>query len=385
MMKITLIVFVIALSLELTSCKKNSGPIPSANSPINFRDVFEQFWNQMNTNYVYWDIDTTNWDNVYRKYSSIFGTLDLKNNNDIKKSIGYFRQITDGLIGSHYAINFIPTTIKDSFVFPAADRKIHMTNFHSPFLFSSIDSGYLDSGFCTGSYITISQQRIFAMSGTIQNKLLYFSCSQFALQEAYNAMGNNTLKKVIQYFFNQLQNAPANIKGIIIDVRNNSGGNIEDINFFLGQFIDRPLQFGYTRYKGGSGRLDYTPWITAKVLPQKMSKPLNLPIEVLADNYSISLAEAVTMVIRAMPRSIFIGEPTWGATGPITLNAVYNDGQFSVPNFLSVFTSSAEFKYIDGKIYEGTGFTPDISIPFNLAAAMSGKDQQLEAAVNLIR
>ncbi|MFX8573819.1 S41 family peptidase, partial [Acinetobacter baumannii] len=89
-----------------------------------------------------------------------------------------------------------------------------------------------------------------------------------------------------------------------------------------------PLSFGFTRYKNGVNPFDYTSWINASIQPVEKNGIFSLPIIVLADNYSISLAEATTMAIKAMPNSTFIGETTWGATGPITSNQLYNDGQF---------------------------------------------------------
>jgi C-terminal processing protease CtpA/Prc len=110
-----------------------------------------------------------------------------------------------------------------------------------------------------------------------------------------------------------------------------------------------------------------------------------MPIFALADCNTASLAEAVTMVIHALPNGKTIGETTWGATGPITSNFLYNDGQFNVSNFLSVFTSSVEFKFIDGKIYEGIGFPPDLPVPFDSNNLTIGRDLQLEKAINLIQ
>jgi len=52
------IVVIIFIQILFTSCKKIiSYPFSSA-SELTFDTVFESFWNQMNTNYVYWDIDT---------------------------------------------------------------------------------------------------------------------------------------------------------------------------------------------------------------------------------------------------------------------------------------------------------------------------------------
>lgn len=373
------------ICIFLSSCKKHVSSPSTISAPTSFSQVFDDFWNDMNSNYVYWDIDTTNWDAMYNRYKSIFSQLNLQDNQDVQKSVSYFRQMTSGLIDSHYSISFVPNNIAAISLFPSLERKTQSTTFHSPFLYISVDSNYFDKGYISGEYITSTNERMSVTCASINNKALYFNFSHFALQEAYTSAIDNDVKKTIQYFFNQLQQRPRNIKGIIIDVRNNHGGNLVDLNFLVGRFIDKPLHWGYTRYKSGNGRLAYTPWINANILPQPEGKALNIPLIVLADNYSISLSEAVVMAIHALPTGSFIGERTWGATGPITDNAVYNDGQFNVPNFLSVYTSSAAFKYLDGKIYENKGFPPDIPISFNLTALHSGDDPQLDKAISLIK
>lgn len=370
--------------LATAACKKNI-PSPISGVPAtNFSQVFEDFWNGMNINYLYWDIDTTDWDRMYTVYKPLFAGLDINDKSDIKRSVNYLRDMTEGLTDSHYSISFDIDPITDSIVFPALDRKLRQSSFHSPFLFMNVDSGYFDKGKVRGTYITSSQQQISAVCATINNNILYFSCNQFGLQEAYQSPADNGVKNTLQYFFNQLQNLPPAVKGMIIDVRNNSGGNLADLNFFVGHLLDQPLHLGATRYKSGNGRLSYTPWLDAFISPQAGSKAVTIPIIVLADNYSVSLAEMVAMAIHALPNGRFVGEKTWGATGPATDNAIYNDGPFAIPGFLSTYMSSSEFKYVDGEIYEGKGFPPDVEVPFNLATLLAGDDPQLDKAIMLI-
>jgi carboxyl-terminal processing protease len=97
------------------------------------------------------------------------------------------------------------------------------------------------------------------------------------------------------------------------------------------------------------------------------------------------MSETVIMAIMSLPNGVFVGETTWGATGPITDEDVYDAGQFGIVNFLSVQTSSCKFKYLDGKIYEGKGISPDVYIPYNAMAIGSGKDTQLEKAISLVQ
>ncbi|RWZ85892.1 MAG: hypothetical protein EO766_15855 [Hydrotalea sp. AMD] len=380
--------FLVSCSLICNiSCKKISPPFADT-TPKTFSDVFEQYWNKMNVNYVYWDVDTTNWDNIYKKYKPLFAKLDLNNVADIKKSVSYFKEMTSTLIDAHYYISFTQNSIIDSFAYPAYDRKKMSQTFHNPYSFYSVDTNYLDANFQLGIDYNFSfaGQPLAVLYGTINNSILYFSCNDFSLSKAYNSTTANKIQPVLNSFFNTLNNFPINIKGLIIDVRSNYGGDLSDLNFLAGRFIDKPLLFGYTQYKIGNGKLDYSAWIPSYVNPQANSKSLIVPIIILADNVSASLSEAVVMAIKAMSNSTFVGETTFGATGPIISdNNVYNDGSFTVPNFMNVQTSLAKFKYIDGKIYEGTGFSPDVFVPFNLSALQNNIDLQLEKAITLFK
>jgi len=91
------------------------------------------------------------------------------------------------------------------------------------------------------------------------------------------------------------------------------------------------------------------------------------------------------MALRTLPQCKVVGETTFGATGPLTENALYNDGAFNVADFLSVETSSTEFKYHDGLIYEGKGFSPDYPVPFSASAIATGDDPQLDRVLALIQ
>ena len=174
------------------------------------------------------------------------------------------------------------------------------------------------------------------------------------------------------------------IKGVIFDLRNNDGGEMRDLNFLLGRLIKSPIHYGYSRIKNGPGRTDYSPWIKSTLTPTSNSKGFDKPIIVLIDNYSVSLAETMAIIIKTMPNGFLIGEKTWGATGPIIYDNLYNSGYFEINNFLKVYTSTAEFKYIDNSIFEGSGITPDLEIPSNIFSLNMGRDEQLDAAINQI-
>jgi len=379
-------IYIALLLLCCISCRKDIAPPIPNTGDATFRQIFADYWNKMNVNYLYWDIDTTNWDGVYSRYKPAFDTLDIGNQNDQLTAVRYLAQLTGGLVDCHYSITFGSKPASNYVVFPAYARKLKAPGYHKAYGYLHVDSNYFDVGsIVSGSYYSQSNKSSYtALCATISNKILYFNCSGFVLDEAYRASSANGIQTVLKHLFGILQAPPVGIKGIIIDVRNNHGGNVPDLNLLIGRLIDKPLHIGYTRYKTGNNRLDYTPWIDANVMPVTGSKAIQMPVIALADNFSISLAEAVTIAIHTLPTGKFVGETTWGATGPIADNGLYNAGQFNVGNFMSIYTSSAEFRYNDNQSYENKGFTPDVPVAFDINALNSGKDPMLEKAISLI-
>lgn len=371
--------------LAFTACKKDLNNPVNDQPPDSFSQAFDEFWNELDVNYVYWDIDTTHWDAVYKQYKPLFGGLHIGDTADLERSVGYFRKITDGLIDHHFSITFTTAVLRDSTIIPAEDHWKSDPAFRESYSYITSDIAYLDSGYQSGlDNSTSPGNTLLAVSGTIHNNILLFTCNQFLLSASFQSPVDNQVKPVLNYFFQRLAN-PNGLKAIVLDFRDNPGGDANDLNFLVGQFIGQPLVVGYTRNKSGNGRLDYTPWAGVKVSPAIGAGAVTLPVYILADKYSQSMAEIITMALRTLPQCKVVGETTFGATGPFGENALYDDGPFVLPGFLSVTTSSVEFKYIDGKTYEGLGFPPDYPVAFDRQALNSGDDPQLDKVLSLIQ
>ncbi len=370
------------LLMATSSCKKVTIPDVANNYPTDFRGIFEQFWYKMNKNYVYWDVDTTNWDEVYAKYAPLFRKLNIENDADVRKSVTLFKELTKTLIDGHYEIQFIDPRISTSLVNPAMERKLIAPNYHAPYSYDKLVKKYLDSGYVYGYDNTSNNdQSVYAISGKINGNVLYFHCDYFGLKRSYYASVANDVRPVLQYFFSQLESSK--LRGVIIDLRGTPGGDIIDLNFFVGRLINKDMLFGYTRNKNGDGRLDYSPWMKSILLTSSTNN-IAYPIVVLGDNFSGSLSETVIMIVSTLPGCHFIGETTWGATGPLSDSAIFNSGSFTVGDFLSVKTSSVEFRNVNKKSFEGCGLLPDIAVSFNLQKINAGVDEQLEVAVTTL-
>ena len=383
--------------LALSGCRKTIASAPEATSypGDNYPDVFQSFWNGMNTNYVFWGIDTTNWDNMYTVYKPLFDQLTVFDSAHEAKAEQYFQQMTQGLIDSHYTLEFMATG--NAFQ-PAQYRKL-LTDpnyfadsaFPAAVLDSLIPAKYLDKSSVVKGTDTVTLEGtstpFTAVSGTIDGQVLYLYFSSFALSQA----GANT-GPVFNYFFNVLHRYANSLKGIVIDLRGNGGGEIADLDYLVGQMVTSQYTFGYTRYKNGVNRLDYSPWAPAVVKPWVGgSVNVTAPIVVLGDHLSVSMSELTIMAIKTLSNGKFIGTRTWGANGPLTSSVYFDGGQFTIggsawgsSGYMFVYTSSSMFKYLNGDIYEGVGVPPDIYARETTAAYLSGDDLVLDAAMKYL-
>ncbi|KIO78994.1 hypothetical protein TH53_00470 [Pedobacter lusitanus] len=384
----------IILIISTFSCRKE---VPQINQPerytqTNFADIFQSYWTGMNNSYIFWDIDHTNWDDVYKKYKPIFAKLNANDSTDIRKAYTYFKEMTSNLVDSHYTLKFNNDYLQDSaWIQPARSRHEKQPGYHGGFgknFFKyTLMKKYLDTGAMFGDVTTYDRNYVYAVAGKIKaNNILYLHFNTFYLKEVYGYTGNFSLaiRRTLQYYLDQVRN-PAGLRGIIIDVRSNGGGQLADLDFLIGPLTDKSYVIGATRGKSGTGRLDYGPWIDAKVNATG-ANAFTAPVIILADVNSISMSEMTTMAIKALPsgNGKFVGEQTWGGTGPLSRNEFFNSGQFSTGFFRSVYTSSLMMRDKDGKIYENIGLSPDIEVKYDAAAIALGNDPQLERAINLI-
>lgn len=374
------------LFLSVASCREE---LPQINPPDkypkgNLSQEFDAFWNGMNNNYLFWDIDPTDWDEVYRTYKPRFAQLG-PDDEDVEQAYAYYQQMTARLVDSHYAL--IPSDGTMRAIIPADTRVRKRSDFHPPIpnahYSGPVASNYLNPNRLIG-YSPDSTAVLIA--GRIKNtNILYFRIPGFSLREWYTAK-TGSAKAVIQYVFDELQQPDLN--GIILDVRGNGGGQVVDLNFLIGRLTDKPYAYGANRMKSGMGRLDYLPWVEAAVYPPSGAKSFTKPVVVLADMHSVSMSEAVVMAVKALPggNGRIVGERTWGGMAPIANNNDFNGGGFPLAAlFREVYMSSGIFRYRDGMIYEGIGFPPDVEASYDAQALKMGRDTQLEKAIGAVR
>ncbi len=382
---------VLLAGLLWAGCRKELPVLtqPDAVVPASMTDVFDAYWQGMNYNYVFWDVDTTNWDRVYTQYRPLFASLSMTDTADLRKAHTYFGEMVRGLSDGHYYIEFSNPFMNGlGDVYPQRTRDLARI---TPLPFSHFDTyirlNYLKNAQTKRINYTQNTRTgtLQMVTGIINPGIAYFRFSAFWLSWVA-AQTPSEFYTVWNAFIANALDVSKSPKGLILDLRSNGGGATSDLDFVTNQFVGQSLIFAQTHIKSGPGRLDHSPWMDAIVTPAAGAKAYDRPIVVLTDRYTASMAEITAMAFRSLPgiKVTIVGDTTQGANGPLSPSVdLFNGGQFTFADFGFVYTSSAAYRY-KGTSYEGRGFPPDVYIPFVYAPGF-GTDRQLDEAIRLLK
>ncbi len=141
--------------------------------------------------------------------------------------------------------------------------------------------------------------------------------------------------------------------GLILDLRPNGGGNELRAQALVGRLLDQPRVYAKRRVRAGPRSEDFGPWRESTVKPVG-EKPFLGPIVVLIGPGCVSSGEGMAKMLRARPNTVFLGQPTRGASA--------NPAPVPLPNGVDVWFSRWEDALPDGTLTEGTGLPPDTLI-----------------------
>ncbi|MCS7035291.1 MAG: S41 family peptidase [Saprospiraceae bacterium] len=359
------------LTLFTLGCVKEDPFVEFDRYPNTPQGNFQAFWDGMSRKYAFWGYDPTNWDEVYDKY--VNKVSDETTDAELAE---IFDEMIKDLIDCHYEIQIVVDST-EGVLFPGLVKN-KVSNYH--FL---LDNDYFETKmFARLSPGTRKKFNGFVY-GVIDNKYQYIRIPAIDIfgnlaqnQQFFIDMVNFMAKPVPQY------------KGVILDLRQNGGGNADEVTFIAGNFTDKELVVGQSRYKYGSNRNEFSPWVPQKIFPS--TEGYNpLPLVVLCNGFTISAAERITMALSLLPQVTVVGETTFGAqsalfTGREGRDAAYA-GSFILPNNWNITTAVEVYRFADGNLYEGVGFPPDILVPFDVNLfKTTGRDNQLERALQVL-
>ena len=196
---------------------------------------------------------------------------------------------------------------------------------------------------------------------------------------ALNAFDNDSLPALFAKLYPQLSRASA----LILDVRNNGGGNSGMGYEVLSYLTDHPFQTSrwMTRnYQPALRAWQHAPrWYSAPVhaAAPKGPAPYTRPVVVLTSPRTFSAAEDFAVAFDQLKRGKIIGEPTGGSTGQPLF--------FELPGGGSARVCTKRDSYADGKDFVGVGVQPQVLVRPTVRDLRAGRDTVLEAALQELK
>ena len=161
--------------------------------------------------------------------------------------------------------------------------------------------------------------------------------------------------------------------GLIIDIRNNGGGNITNSTKLASRFTNEELVVGYIKHKTGKGHNDFSEPYPIKIKPSKRRR-WQKKVVLLTNRHSYSAANDFTNNMRYMANTIIVGDKTGGGAGLAFTSELPNGWgvRFSVSPHLDADKNHIEF-----------GIDPDIKVDMLNDDKSKGLDTIIETARNL--
>lgn len=334
-MKIRINQLFIFLTLIATSFTACIDEVKYDNDP---EGNFEQLWKIIDEQYCYLDYKNIDWNAVGDKYRQrISRNMSRENLFEVMDSMLY--QLKDGHVNLSSAFN--------------------QTRYD---FWSDAPRNFTEAIIENKNYLSNDYRRAAGLKYKIlDDNIGYIYYGSFA-----SPVGDGNLDEVLSYL--------AVCDGLIIDVRQNGGGNLTNSTKIAARFTNEKLHIGYIQHKTGKGHSDFSTPYPLYIEPSKGVRWQKQAI-VLTNRHSYSATNDFVNNMRYMPNVKIMGDKTGGGSGmPFSSE---------LPNGWGIRFSASPHLDRDMKHTEW-GIDPDIKIDMKLEDELNGYDTIIEAARSLL-
>lgn len=207
--------------------------------------------------------------------------------------------------------------------------------------------------------ITVTATRDVIKVETVKYKVLEDEIGYISISEFDSVTGDQFAKAL-----KKLQKK--NIKGLVVDLRNNPGGSLSTVCDILDSILPKGL-IVYTKDKNGK-KEEYT---------SDEEHQLKLPMSVLVNGQSASASEIFAGAVQDYGKAEIVGTQTYGK------GVVQN--LFDLKDGTCVKLTTSEYFTPKGRNIDGKGITPDVKIEYKYNAKDPKADNQLDKAVSVVK
>jgi len=325
-----ILVYLVSLVL-LTSCVDE---VEHDNTPTG---NFEALWEIMDEHYCFFSYKQIDWQAVYNKYK-VRVSDKMSENQLFEVCCDMLSELRDGHVNLSYSMDYGRYW---------AWQEGYPKNFSD-----TLERRYLGTDY--------------KIASSLRYRVLDDNIGYIRYDSFQKAIGEGNLDDVLVYL--------ALCRGLIIDIRNNGGGDLTTAEMLAGRFVHEKTLVGYMQHKTGTGHNDFS-----DLEPQYLEPSSNFrwhkPVCVLTNRSVYSAANSFTAMMRALPNVTIVGDHTGGGSGMPMSN--------SLPNGWSVRYSACPM-YDKDKQQTEFGISPDVSVALSDESTAKGIDDIIEAARKII-
>ena len=335
-MKHILLLFIFVSGMFFPSCIREdvSGNTPESN--------FESLWKIIDEQYCFLDYKNQeyglDWNEVHSRYAQRI-TPSMTSAELFEELSDMVNELRDG----HVNLSSALATSQYRAWFDSYPR-----NFSD-----SIQSIYLKKDYVNSSGLTYQ---------ILENNIGYIYCSSFS-----NGIGDGNLDQTLY----ELRLCD----GLIVDVRNNGGGNLTTAQKLAARFTNEKTLVGYMCHKTGPGHNDFS---TPKEVYIEPSDGIRWQkkVAVLTNRRSYSATNDFVNSMKQFPNVTIIGDKTGGGSGLPFSSEIPNGWsiRFSASPMFDPQMNQLEF-----------GIDPDVKVDMTTEDIQRGKDTIIETACNLLK
>ena len=326
--------------LFCTSCESIFMEELVSNNPVS---TFEYLWNKVDQQYAFFDLKGVDWDSVHDVYRPLV-------NEDMDEE-----ELFDVCAA-------MLNTLRDGH-----------TNLISDFNVSRNDTVYykmvaeknINTDVVLLHYLTLGYHFTGGFShNSIRNGQVAYL--RFATFE--NAIDNATLLYLVEHY--------KNCQGMILDLRQNGGGLISNVQKLLSIFDNYGQALYHTQIKSGPGHDEFTEMATVCAdTVCLLDEPYTKPVAVLIDRGSYSATSFFSICTQGYDNIKLFGDYSGGGLG------LPNGGE--LPNGWTYRFSITRTIAIDGGNYENGG-PPDVRVILDPECTAQGIDNVIETAADWV-
>ena len=209
--------------------------------------------------------------------------------------------------------------------------------------------------------------REYRISGGMKYRILEDNIGYIYYGDFSSGIGDGNLDEALSYL--------SICNGLIIDVRNNGGGNLTYSSKLAARFTNERVLTGYIQHKTGKGHSDFSDPEPIYLEPSNSIR-WQKPVAVLTNRHSYSATNDFINSMSVLPGVILVGDRSGGGSGlPFSSELPNGWGvRFSASPHLNAQKEHIEF-----------GIEPDVWVDMDEADEANGLDTIIERARKLLK